>query len=952
MNITYDGAVAIRTRALGTAIGTTDLETVQEMQVLTANYNAEYGRSAGGQIRMVTKSGSRDFHGSLYEYFRNNNLDANSWSRNRAGEARPANKYNQFGYVVSGPVYIPNRWNTDKNKLFFLWSQEWVRYRQDVTAITTVPTLAMRQGDFSALLNPANPIYGRARVVNDPDTGQPFPNNVIPAARLSSNGLGFLRAYPEPVPGFLLGTSNFIQTRPQPDNQRKDTVSVDFIPTEKHTFRFRFQNFYWTEYSAFRANTDRAVSGPWHRPNKIASLNHIWTISPATVNEFLATASVDRNYIEVDQRGGRYQRSRYGINYPYIFPERKEIFDKIPTIAIANYTDVDGGPYPAFSSGPIYVVSDNMTRIVGNHTLKWGGSFERSGQNDFDQINVSGVPGGSNNQNGRFVFDDTRTGGGTTGLAVANAAMGLFTTYAEIGPRAYTPYRAQMLELFAQDSWKARPNLRVEFGLRYTVMHPYYYSLWGNIAVFSPSHYDPAKAVVQDPRTGYVISGDRYNGVRITGTGFPDAAKGRVPIADTGEFNYLFSGGNNYWGEVQKLNFQPRVGVAYTINPKTTLRSGFGRFMARPGVSDNIFLGGNPPFQPMVSIANGLADNPAGGRPSAFPLFFMTSDPVFKIPESYNWSFTVQRELGFNTMIEVGYVGRASLHLERERDINQLPPGTLQRPENRGIDPNVLRPYKGFAIIPLGETAARGEYNGLQIEVNRRFSKGLSYGFAYTYSKSVDNASGRRERPYNSYDDRSYWGSSGFDTRHVAVLNFIYELPFLRQRTDLTGRLLGGWQVTGVTQFQTGTPITVGTAEDFAGIGRSDTQPWNVSGDGSLPRGERAFSQGAADSNYWFRVRNPDGSPIFTPPAAGTFANQAKNSLPFYNPGFQNWNLALFKEFRMSERHKVLFRAEFFNWPNHPNWSAATANPRSATFGKVTSKSSERNVQLSLRYSF
>ena len=950
--ISVDGAVATRTRARGTSIGSVDLETIQEMQVLTANYGAEYGGATGGQIRFITRSGSRDFHGSVYEYFRNDKLDANTWARNRAGQDREALRFNQFGYVLSGPVLIPNRWNTERDKLFFLWSQEWVRHRRESTSIQTVPSLAMRQGDFSELLDPANPFFRRVRLINDPETGEPFPGNIIPADRVSQNGLGFLRAYPQPTPGFLQGTSNFIQTRPIPTNQRKETISLDWIASADQTFRFRFQNFNFTQLDAFRGGFDLAVTD-WDRPNQTATINHIWTLSPTTVNELTLAASADRVFIEVQREGERYARSKFGINYPYLFPERKEIPDKIPTIGISNFATVDGGPYPAFSSGPIYTVSDNFTKIFGNHTFKFGGMFERYGQNDFDQINVTGVPGGTNNQNGRFIFTDLRAGAPTTSLAVANAAMGIFDTYAEIGPRAYTPYRANVFEWYVQDSWRATANLRLELGLRHSIGTPYFSSLWGNIAVFDPRRYDPSRAVEMDPDTGFIISGDRFNGVVIPGTGWPDAARGRVAIADSGEFDHLFSGGPNYWGERQKANFQPRIGLAYSINPRTVIRAGAGRFMSRPGISDNIFLGGNPPFQPMVSIATGQADDPAGGQPAAFPQFFMTSDPVFKTPSAYNWSVNLQREIGFETMVEVGYVGRVGLHLERERDLNQLEVGTLFRPENvePRVNVNALRPYKGFAFIPMGETSARSQYHGLQVEANRRFTGGFSFGLAYTYAKSFDNASGRRERPYNALDDRSFWGPSGFDIRHMMKINYVYEVPFLRDRSDLLAAMLGGWQISGVTQLQTGTPITIGTADDFAGIGRADLQPWNYSGDPKLSSGERAFANAAGDGNFWFRTTNADGSPIFTAPTLGTFGNQTRNQL-LHNPGLNIWNLALFKNFRVAEGQNVQFRAEAFNMPNHPSWGGATTNPRSATFGQITGKSGNRNVQLSLRYSF
>jgi len=949
--ITFDGAIGVRTRANGTSIGVADVETVQEIQILTANYTAEYGRSAGGQIRFVTKSGSSNFHGDLYEYFRNEKLDANTWAFNRNNTRRPSNKFNQWGYIFSGPVFIPGKWNTSKSKLFWLWGQEWVRHRRDQSTTVRVPTLAMRNGDFSELLNPANPFFSGGRVVNDPTNNQPFAGNIIPQTRLSSNGRAFLRSHPEPTPGFLLGGSNFFQVRPNPTDQRKDTLSVDFIPTEKHTFRLRWQNFEHDVRNAFAGGTDRAVT-QLIRPNDTASLNYIWTVSPRTINEFTMTAAVDRVAILVQREGGRFERSRYGINYPYVFKERKEIDDKIPTIVISGFTDIDGGPYPAASAGPVYTISNATTRIHGNHTIKWGVNFERLGQNDFDQINVSGVPGGTNNQNGRFVFSDARTGAPTTRLAIANAAMGLFDTYAEIGPRANTPYRSMMLEFFGQDSWKVTTKLKLEMGLRWSVMHPYAYSLWGNIAAFDPARYDPTKAVVQDPRTGNILSGDRFNGVYFPGTGFPDAAKGRVPIADSGEFNRLFSGGPKYVGKVQYKNFQPRLGLAYSINSKSVLRAGFGGFLARPGISDNIFLGGNPPFQPMASIATGSADNPGGGAATAFPQFFMTSDPVFKIPNAYNWSVTFEREVGYDTTVSLAYVGRVGLHLERERELNQLRTGTLFQPSSSGVNTNALRPFKGFAFIPMGETAARSEYNSFQLEVNRRFTKGLSFGMAYTLSESFDNASGRRDRLYDAYDDRSYWGHSGFDNRHTAVINFIYEVSLLRGNNNLAGKLLGGWMVTGITQFQTGTPITIGTGDDFPGIGSGDGKPWNRNGNPVLSSGEQKFSQGAADSNFYFRPRNADGSAIYTQPANGTFANQTRNDGLLYNVGFQNWNLGAYKDFRIHESHLVKLRLEMFNWVNHPNWGGVDTGPRNATFGKVTSKGSERNIQMSLRYQF
>ena len=958
-SITFDGAIGIRTRANGTSITTADADTIQEVQVLTANYAAEYGRSATGQIRMVTRSGGRDFHGSFYDYFRNDKLDANSWSRNlsAASAFRPALRFNQFGFNVSGPVTIPKLFNKNREKLFFLFAQEYVRRRFVDSTFQRVPTALMRTGNFSEL-NAPGIYYNTARPIIDPNTitadnpgGTPFAGNIIPTARLSPNGIAFLKTYPQ-ANGLYAGNANFFQQRGGWQNQRKDTISIDYNPTQTQVIRFRANNYAYTALDTFRGGFDYAITD-WSRPNQTGSLGHTWTVSPTMINEFLVTASVDRVKIGIDRNGERYLRSRSGINYPYIFPERKEINDKVPTIEIPNIGTIDGGPYPSSSAGPIYNISNNFTKIRGNHTFKFGGLWERSGQNDFDQINVSGVPGGTNNQNGRFIFNDVRPGATGTGTGLSNAALGLFSTYAEIGPRAYTPYRSHMFEFFGQDGWRVNSKLKVEIGFRGTWQNGYNKSLWGNIAVFDPKRYDASKAQVLDRGTGNVISGAAFNGVYIPGSKFPDAGKGRVPAIDSGLYNSLLSGDSAYPAPNQ-MNLVPRIGLAYQTSSKDVVRLGFGGFISRPGVYDSVFLGGNPPFQPMVSVTNGNADNPGGAARTAFPQFFMTIDPVYKIPRGYNWNATYQRQLTSNTTIEVGYIGTVGNYLSRERDLNQLPTGTTFQATNAGANPNFLRPFKGYANIPMLEHSGRSTYNGLQFEINRRFAKGLSYGVAYTFSKTLDNGSSPRDGFIDVYNQKLQWGKSGNDARHIMISNFIWEMPFFNGSNGVLKTIAGGWQISGNIQFQTGGPISIGNGDDYLGIGSTNGKTWNLNGETDRPL---QFSDRNANLNYtgvastWF---NPqvNGSPWATKPANGTLPNQNRNSISFNNVGFQNWNAALFKSFRFKEKQAVQFRSEFFNFPNHPNWNGVDTNPTSATFGKVTGKGSERNIQLSLRYSF
>lgn len=956
--ITYDGAVGVRTRSNGTSIGTADVDAVQEVQVLTSNYNAEYGRSSAGQVRIVTKSGTKDFHGTAYEYFRNSAMNANEWQRNRvigqpniSGRAAPF-RYNQFGWAFNGPLFVPGHFNADRNKLFFGFSEEWTKYRREELQQITVPTDAMRRGDFSQLLGP-NPYFNTPQYIRDPlktgncnasDQSACFAGNIIPQSRLSGQGLALLNSYPAQTPGFFLGRNNFVFSPVRFDNQRKDTGALDYIPAEKHYIRFRVENYSLLHRDSNRGGTDRAPA-QLNRPNQTASVNYIWTVSPTLVNEFLATASAD--HVTITVIPGHYQRSTYGINYPYIF-QQKEIFDKIPTTEIANFATIDGGPYPSKSAGPIYDLSDNITKIIGGHSIKFGGLWEYSGENDFDQINVAGVPGGTNNQNGRFVFNDSRPGG--TGLGIANAALGLYTTYAELGTRAYTPYRGNMWELFAQDSWKVTSKLHLDYGLRYTVIQPFF-SLWRNMSVFDVASYDRSKAVQLDPKTGYIIpgSGDIYNGLIIPGSGFTSAAKGRFPASTDPQYQRLFKGSKQY-SQIHYNDIQPRVGVAYAFSDKTVFRSGVGRYFTRLGISDSVFLGGNPPFQPTVSTANGLVDNPgaaaaAGSIP--FPLTLTSQDPIFKNPESYQWNATVEHEFSGGVTVETAYVGRRALHQQRERNINALQPGTVQA--NPGINPDYLRPYKGYAVIRVTNNDANATYNSLQVGVTKRYSKGLAYGLAYTLSKSMDDGSQQRDILPNPFDAHNLWGPSDYDRRHVFVGNIIYDLPFWKNQKGFFEHIVGGWQVSMVVQLSTGTPFTVGTGDDILGIGPgngNNSMPatiYNVVGNPHIS--DPKFSYSTNDQSFYF---NPNA---FQKPAAGTFTSQRNRNL-LYNPGFQNWTGALFKRFAIGERQDVKFRAEFFNFPNHPNWNGADTNPNSATFGKVNNKNFERTLQLSLRYEF
>lgn len=949
--IAIDGAIGVRTRSTGTIVGIQDVDAVQEVQVLTANYMPEYGRASGGQIRFVTKSGSNRYSGSASFFYRDEKLQANTWQRNRSTNPKensgPAPfDYKQYGYAVGGPV--PS--DRFRDKFFFFGAQEWVNFFQVATNTATVPTERMRRGDFGELLNPNNGFFSGSRVLINPLTGQPFEGNVIPPTVLSPNGIAFLNTYPLPTPGFRQGTANLIQESDNPRHQRKDTIRLDYRLNLNNQFTYRYSGFSWVAVDAFRGTFPFARTD-WDRPNATQIFNWTSTLTNNLLNEFNYSYSLDEVFINVFTETGLHKRSRTGITYPYIFPG-KEIEDKIPTISITGFNEIDGGPYPAFSRGPIHAVSNTTTLVKGRHTIKAGAVIEYSGEDDFDQINVAAIPGGTNNQNGRFEFLDNRLGG--TGLAIANVALGLFSNYAELGQRALTKWRALATDIFVQDSWKPAGNVTIEGGIRWAFWPPWH-STTNNIANFDPRFYDSARAAVINPTTGRLTSGDRFNGIVLPAQGF-EAGGNSLVVAQDPRVRALFRGEPRGFSETHYNAIEPRLGLAYSLNNKTILRASGGIFHNRVTLNDSTLLGGNPPFQPMVTVANGIVDNPGGGSAGATDLpFGMTGqDVVFKHPTSYMWAVGVQREVPFGLVVDVSYVGRLGLYLQRERNINQLLPGTIQA--NPGVNIAALRPYKGYGAIRLSENAGRSIYHSLQISADRRYSNGLKVGVAYTLGKSEDNASDKRNVIWNTYDDSGYWGASNYDRRHVLNFYYIYDLPFGRGQETLLKNLLGGWQVSGATFFRTGTPFSVVRTNDIAGVGDGAFgQPYNLVGDPNANT-TRKFSAGAGrDNNFWF---NPLA---FAAPTAGTFGNAPRNLL--YNPRQQQWDIALFKNFSVSGSRKLQFRAEIFNFPNHPNLGNVQTNtltgnlgyadPNNANFGRVTTKTNDRReIQLSLRFLF
>jgi hypothetical protein len=998
--IFFDGLVGVRTRNNGTwSIGAADMDATQEVQVLPANFNAEYGRTAGGQIRVVTRGGSSKFHGNAYDYIRNSAFNANSWSRNNTvlqytqpctdpanqslSHCRPSPfRYNQYGWNFSGPVMLPfTNFNRDNPRLFFTFNQEWVHQRSGSTSSLTVASDAMRQGNFSELLDPTNRYFNRAIYLKDPQkSGSCNASNqtacfsyngivnYIPPNRQSPNGMAFMKAFPEsqgyinPYPSSTNWQSGELAGG---TNQGKTTIGVDYVPTPEHSIRLRGQLFNSKPPDAVTDYRNQFYTYPcgscntWRdRPNRWVSITWTWSLSAKWVNEMLAGFSHDFVDNILDTRGNAWDRTKFGIDYPYIFPgDEKEITNKVPTVSgVGGISGISSTPYPATSAGPIWQFSDNMSLINGNHSIKFGISLEKSGENDKDQIIIGTAPGSTNNQNGQFQFSDNTPNG--TGNSLGNMAIGLFNTYAEVGARSYTQFRSWDTELFFQDTWKATPKLSLELGLRYSLIQPYF-AMWNNMANFDPTLYDPNNAATVDPVNGWVTGTleQRYNGMVFSGESWPDAAKGpgRVNVANSGEFDFLFRPGTpKGFYKMHKRDLQPRLGIAYAFNKGTVLRAGIGRFINRLGISDSIFLGGNPPLQPAYSVSNGLVDNPGGGGVThEYPLNPTIQSNEFPNPESWAWNVTFQREIPFATTVEIAYVGRKSLRSTRTiSNINQLQPGAIYDPANKlpnGKLANLdsLRPYQGYGLLKMAVNNLNSIYHSLQLQANRRFSNGLSYGLSYTYSKDKSNS---LLTDIYDWDGEYMWGP--YSPGHRLVIHGIYELPFLRTRNDLLGKAFGGWSVTAITQLTRGSgQVSFTDPYDDIGLGGSSgTQYMILTGDPFLPKDQRTYG---VDGQY-FNTKNSDGSAIVARPAQGTYCKTGcARSINVGTPWRQQHNLSFSKDFRIREGQRITLRGEIFNWVNHPDWSSPSTNWRSSTFGKITSKrSNTREVQISLRYSF
>jgi hypothetical protein len=946
-----------------TASSSTSMDAIAEVKVLLNNYQAEYGRNGGAFINVVTKSGTRDFHGSAYYFKRHEKLNANDFFNNRNGAPRPVYRHDIFGFTVGGPVSVPGVFNRNKEKLFFFYSFENLATKSPrPLSQVTVPTALERRGDFSQTFDLNRQIIP----IRDPLNGQPFPGNVIPQNRINLNGQALLNVFPQPnATDFAITKGaynyNFLQSWDIP--KRQHMIRGDYQPTDKDRLYVRA--------SLWRADNQGygAPAGATAAWDLLATrylfkdqgliVNYTRTISPSVVNEFMAGARHSGETAPALRQSDldKLNRKTLGMTLGQFYPQNNPYnllpmasFGGVPAAAAISWD----GRLPMRGADTTFNFSDTLSLIRGAHTIKVGMFADRGREYEGEDGTFAGSLAFGRDVNNPL----------DSNYAYANALLGNFASYSESTSRPGYNGRQTTLEWFAQDTWRVSRKLTLEYGMRFA-----WYTPWtqknGTSAAFSLERYDPKRAPVLfrpaldaagkpaalNPVTGE-IGPAVLVGAYVPGTG--DPINGMVVGTDP---NYP-SG----FKEQQPVQLEPRFGFAYDVagDGKTAIRGGFGVFhntrsVGGPPVVASKF---NPPRQFNPTQFYGSLDTMLNAtnllRPSG-TIYGFERDA--QTPSLYNYSFGIQRDIGFQTVLDVAYSGNTSRHLMWFRDLNMLPYGTRFLPQNADpSNPNVplpdnfLRPYPGHGSIRYYENAGTSNYNALQVALNRRYAKGFQFGVAYTYSKTMNYGDNDQTQvaTYRPVDQWNY-GLASYDQTHVLIANYIWDLPRASKlwNNAMTRTALDNWQVAGIASFVSGTPTTVGfsTTDSVDLTGGGDGIRINVTGKVPLPSDERSFDR-------WFNTS------AFARPARGEFGNAGRTL--FRLPGVSNFDISLFKNFPIKEAASVQFRCEMYNAFNHTQYAGVDTTARfdpqgrqvNARLGQVISTRTPRVIQLSLRATF
>ena len=976
-NLMVDGGNNNNAGSNASQINNVGPDFIQEVKLQTSNFSAEYGRSSGAQINVTTKRGTNNFHGSAFEFLRNDAMDARSFF----APVRPFLRYNDYGYSIGGPMPFFNFGENDgpmfksgKDKFYFFWGQEWKSIHRQAAVVTrTLPTLAELNGDFSLRLTNSVTLPGGARVngflrdpqiaitpesqyVNNPNfpvssiiacgvvrtpgsgtSSTPnlpirtacFSNNMITPGRITADGLAFANVYRKMIgisSSFtnLPGGSNTTFQPNSPADFRQEIIRLDYVFNSKHTAYGRYlhdQNENIDPFGTFTISQLPTIQHARNRPGNGLQFGHIWNIKSNLIND----ARV--NYAWSDQiippANDLWARSTYNFQFNQLFANGGTYEASIPDISVSGgYAPWAGAAQSLTALAHDSLYSDTLTWVKGNHTVKAGFQY------DFSKVQQNG----RSRYAGNIDFNTNRTN--STTQVIADMLLGQFRTYTEFEYDPVGKFRFQQHEAFIADSWKVNNKLSLELGVRWQYGLPWY-TRGNNITNFDPALYDPSKAVTINGNVVVVGPGaNRFNGLIRAGDGVAQSDISYIPSWNSANVNAVPAGAPRGFYDPEHV-FMPRVGFAYSPfkNNRTAIRGGFGMYSDR--IEGNIIfpLISNPPFVSSSSYENGNLSNITGGAASALAPFagFAAISPNLKTPRTMNFSLGVQHELPGGIFVEANAVGNLGRFLTRNPNINSIPFGLTDTAANR--------PYKGYTNINQRRSDSNSYYYAGQFYAAKRKGQLLATA-SYTWSKALTDASGFGDDQENAFDRSFNYGPASFDRRHVFVATYTFAPRFRKGNAFLRG-MLDGFEISGITRFQSGRFFTITGNAAVGGNRRAD-----------ILEGVDIYLK---DDRQWLNnTITPDPTRLIKG-AFGVAPGNRRGTSAAQNvegPSLMTWDISARKRIRFGEKMSLRLQADLFNAFNHANFNALSTNVSAADFGLLTGSGPGRSIQLGAKFQF
>jgi hypothetical protein len=966
-NVMIDGVTSMDWGGNYSTYVTPNMETIGEIRVITNIPQAEFGRQNGGNVNIITKGGTTQFHGSGYWNRRHENMTANTFFNNRSNTPRPIYRYTMFGYSVGGPIYIPKLFNTGRQRMFFFASQEFTKMRTPSTVSrANLPTAAERAGDFSNSRDSA----GNLIIIQDYTTNSPFPGNEIPTNRINTMGQSILNLFPlpngyvNPAPGQQY-TANFQALDTGYNKRRDDMARLDFVPRDNMNLFVRAGRDINDVMAPF--NVGPGLAGRvTQTPGYVFTARLTHTLSARMVNE--ASFGIGHNNYGFyhTQPDSTYFRSS-SLNPPTLRTTPLDYCTDgsaqscynlakpfLPTFnfsggSLSNpgaFNPVVGGT-PYKNSNDNYIITDNFSVVLGNHSLKTGIYIEK---------NVKTEPGNPP-YNGTYNFGRDTNNPLDSNHGYANALLGIFSSYQEATNLSMPHFFEWNTEGFVQDNWRVGRRFTFDIGVRWIHMG-IYQDDQNTLSGFYAQLWDPTKA----PRLYWpaTVNGQSVALDKLTAnTSYRVLVNTIVPgsgsVINGMHVNGLTGAGDFY--KFPAVVFTPRIGFAWDVmgDGKTAIRGGFGQFanLYHSGLlADTQY--GNPPvrYTPTIYYST-LNQVTQAGSSAALPP--TTASGMYgdqKVEMSQQVNLTIQRQLGSATVVDVGYVGNFDRHALQSVGINNIPLLAYADPanivNNAEVPANLLRTaYPGMGNLTYQSASLSSlNYHALQVQAQRRLSHGLAFGLSYTYSKALGTLG------WDAYHNQRQWwyGPADNDRRHNLAINYSYYIPSIGSRLGPMKHVFKDWLLSGITVIQTGAPATPGCSTVDSGIANADP---SLTGGGA--RCQAIGNPNSYQQDFYHNF-NTSAFTIATP---GTFGNIGLGILR--QPSWSNWDMTLERRMRIgkSEKRMLRFRLEAYNVLNHAEFSSIGTSlslrngvNTNTTFGQYTGTRPPRQMSTTVRFEF